>query len=197
VPFARELDSMTGLEGSLSDSDRRTSAGDLHDGADADASARRLLDGRDKEELRQRHYGLLQELRVLLPGVQVLVAFLLTVPFDSRFTELDSFQQGVYGFALVTGMLAIVCFVGPTALHRVGNRTARAARLELGILLTRIGLVLLALTLIAALFVVTDLIFGRSTAVVLTGIVTLAMVWLWLLLPTAGTRRSEEAAPSA
>ncbi len=146
--------------------------------------------GANKDELRQRHYGLLQELRVLLPGVQVLVAFLLTVPFDSRFTELDNFQQGVYGFALVTGMLAIVCFVGPTALHRVGNRTARAARLELGILLTRIGLVLLAFTLVAALFVVADLIFGRSMAVVLTGIVALAMLWLWLLLPRAGTRGS-------
>ncbi len=181
---------MSGLDQPVSERDEQSLTVGGHDDAGDDASARRLRDERDKDELRQRHYGLLQELRVLLPGVQVLVAFLLTVPFDSRFTELDNFQQGVYGFALVTGMLAIVCFVGPTALHRVGNRTARAACLELGILLTRIGLVLLAFTLVAALFVVADLIFGRSMAVVLTGIVALAMLWLWLLLPRAGTRGS-------
>jgi hypothetical protein len=183
---------MTGIQEPVAESGRPASSDDDRR-ADDDASPRLLTDEQNKEELRQRHYGLLQELRVLLPGVQVLVAFLLTVPFDSRFTELDNVQQGIYGFALVTGMLAIVCFVGPTALHRVGDRTARAARLELGILLTRIGLALLALTLVSALFVVADLIYGRSTAVVLTGIVALAMVSVWLLLPRAGTRRSRGA----
>jgi hypothetical protein len=155
---------------------------------DSDRSARFLDDHADKAELRERHYGLLQELRVLLPGVQVIVAFLLTAPFAARFGELDDLENALYGFALTAGLLSVVAFVAPTALHRVGHRTARAERLETSIRLVRAGLVLLALTLVSGLYLVARFVFDGATAVVLAGVLTAAMVWLWVYLPFSATR---------
>src|SRR3954452_24783565 len=90
-----------------------------------DRSAAELDDEADREELRRRYYGLLQELRVLLPGVQILVAFLLTAPFAARFAELDQLEKGLYGVALAAGILAIIVFAAPIAMHRVGDRQSR------------------------------------------------------------------------
>src|SRR3954471_12826223 len=100
-------------------------------------SAGELDDERDRDELRNRYYGLLQELRVLLPGVQILVAFLLTVPFATGFDQLDETGRGLYGIALVSGMLAVVAFTTPTVMHRIGERSARSARLVRSIAITR------------------------------------------------------------
>src|SRR3954467_5828143 len=88
-----------------------------------------LDDDADRVELRQRYYGLLQELRVVLPGVQVLMAFLLTAPFASGFDQLDGRGRDAYLVALVTSLVSIVCLLAPTMFHRVGERRARAARL--------------------------------------------------------------------
>src|SRR6476469_6771134 len=76
----------------------------------ADRPAAQLDDEADRDELRERYYGLLQELRVLLPGVQILVAFLLTAPFANRFSKLDPMGRRLYGVALMTGLVAIVAF---------------------------------------------------------------------------------------
>ena len=102
-----------------------------------------LDDERDRAELRDRYYGLLQELRVVLPGVQVLVAFLLTVPFAQRFGELDDLDRGLYGAALLFTILSAIAFISPTALHRFGNRTARGQRLRVSIVMSRVGLLCL------------------------------------------------------
>jgi hypothetical protein len=96
----------------------------------SDADLDELDDERDRDELRRRYYGLLQELRVVLPGVQVLLAFLLTVPFARRFSELDDPGRGLFAVALVGAASSVVCFVAPTVLHRVGHRQARRERLE-------------------------------------------------------------------
>lgn len=70
---------------------------------ESEIPASRLDDEVDRDELRDRDYGLLQELRVVLPGVQVLVAFLLTMPFAQRFVRLDAFGKSMFGVALVCG----------------------------------------------------------------------------------------------
>jgi len=82
--------------------------------ADADDDTRHLDEEADRDELRQRHYGLLQELRVVLPGVQVLLAFLLTVPFAARFTELDDAGRRAFEIALTSSMLSVVFLLGPS-----------------------------------------------------------------------------------
>ena len=93
---------------------------------DSEKDVGELDDVTDREELRNRYNLLLQEIRVVLPGVQILLAFLLTVPFVQRFNELDTWGRGAYGVALTCSMLAVVCLLTPAVLHRLGQRTARA-----------------------------------------------------------------------
>lgn len=145
-----------------------------------------LDDEEDRQELRRRYYGLLQELRVLLPGVQVLVAFLLTAPFAQRFADLDDLETDVYAVALVSGVLAVVCFVAPTAFHRVGWRQSRARRLEWSIRMLRLGLVFMAVAFEAALFVVLGVLFDRAVSVAVTAAVGVAGLLAWVVLPIAG-----------
>ncbi len=151
-----------------------------------DRPPQELDDEEDRQELRRRYYGLLQELRVLLPGAQVLVAFLLTAPFAQRFEDLDRLEVDVYAVALVSGLLAVVCFVAPTAFHRVGWRQSRSRRLQWSIHMLRVGLVFLALAFEAALFVVLGLLFDRAVSVAVTAAVGLVGLLAWVILPVAG-----------
>jgi len=70
-----------------------------------------LDDERDREELRGRYEMFLQEIRVILPGVTVLLAFLLTVPFSQRFGELGRFERRGFGIALIASALSVVCLI--------------------------------------------------------------------------------------
>ncbi len=165
--------------------------------AGSDKDTAELDDIRDREELRQRYYGLLQELRVVLPGVQVLLAFLLTVPFAQRFEDLDDWGRRSFGLALTSSMFSVVCLLGPTFLHRVGERTARAARLLWSIRLVTVGLVLLGISLVTAMWSVARLVFGTTTAWRLVTPVIVTMLALWLVLPLTLKNRRGREAPSA
>lgn len=142
-----------------------------------------LDDRRDRGELRDRYYGLLQELRTVLPGVQVLVAFLLTVPFSQRFDELDPVGRVAFFVALIAAVLASVCFVAPAATHRAGGRTRRVARLTWAVRLTAAGLVLLAVALCAAVYCVSRFVFDDTVAMLVTAVVFSTIVALWVILP--------------
>ena len=165
--------------------------------AGSDKDTAELDDIRDREELRQRYYGLLQELRVVLPGVQVLLAFLLTVPFAQRFEDLDDWGRRSFGLALTSSMFSVVCLLGPTFLHRVGERTARAARLLWSIRLVTVGLVLLGISLVTAMWSVARLVFGTTTAWRLVTPVIVTMLALWLVLPLTLKNRRGRERPSA
>ena len=145
-----------------------------------------LDDEDDRQELRRRYYGLLQELRVLLPGVQVLGAFLLTAPFAQRFADLDDLETDVYAVALVSGVLAVVCFVAPTAFHRVGSRQSRSRRLQWSIRMLRVGLLFMAVAFEAALFVVLGVLFDRGFSVAVTAAVGVVGLLAWVVLPMVG-----------
>jgi hypothetical protein len=149
-----------------------------------------LDDVRDREELRDRYYGLLQELRVVLPGVQVLVAFLLTAPFAAGFSDLDNVGRGLFGVALAFSTLSVIAFISPTALHRFGKRTARGRRLSVSITMTRIGLVCLGFGMTFALLVVSRFLFAPGVTILLVGSTITAMVLCWLVIPFI-TRRSQ------
>jgi MFS family permease len=142
-----------------------------------------LDDVKDREELRNRYQTLLQELRVVLPGVQVLLAFLLTTPFTQRFGELDDTGRNAFGLAMVTAMLSVVCLLTPTVFHRIGARQERKARLAWGIRLTVVGLLLLAMSLVSGVWCVARFVFGTMTAWWLAAIVAGSIVSLWLALP--------------
>jgi hypothetical protein len=152
-----------------------------------------LDDVKDRDELRDRYQTLLQELRVVLPGVQVLLAFLLTVPFSQRFGELDATGRNAYGFSMVTAALSVACLLTPTVFHRIGGRQERKSRLAWGIRLTIVGLLFLATSLVSGIWCVSRLVFGTSTAWLLTGLITASIALLWLALPVAvGHGRTEE-----
>lgn len=176
----------------------REGRGDFYDAGDQDPEtwddrpAEDLDDRDDRQELRRRYYGLLQELRVLLPGVQVLVAFLLTAPFAERFTELDQLETDVYAVALLSGIVAVVCFVAPTAFHRVGWRQSRSKRLQWSIRMLRVGLAFMAVALEAALFVVMGLLFDRTVAMVAVAAVGVVGALAWVVMPLAGLRPQGE-----
>jgi hypothetical protein len=154
-----------------------------HEALERDLDPDRLDSERDRPELRDRYYGLLQELRVVLPGVQVLVAFLLTAPFGQRFAKVDDAGQVLYGVALTVGVLAVIAFVTPTMLHRFGDRTARSMRLELSIAVTRIGLVLFGLSMLCSLAVVVRFLFDPVYSTVLIAVTLVAMVAFWGIVP--------------
>lgn len=150
--------------------------------------AEELDDELDKAELRQRWYGLLQEMRVVLPGVQVLVAFLLTVPFASTFDELDGVGRTSFAIATVSAMLAVACLLAPTVFHRVGERTRRSSRLVWGIRLSKVGMAFLGVALLVALWCVTRFVYDDLWAAVVTVPMTVVFVLLWVVLPLSQGR---------
>ena len=158
-----------------------------------DRDARFLDDQRDREELRERYYGLLQELRVVLPGVQVLMAFLLTAPFAQRFADLDDLGRRSYLLALVSALGSIICLLTPTVFHRVAERTARAARLVWGVRFTVAGIVLLAVALTSASWCITRLVFGTAAATVVAVAAAISFVLVWVVLPLSVGRPRPQA----
>jgi MFS family permease len=155
----------------------------------SDRDTKYLDDIVDRPELRDRYYGLLQELRVVLPGVQVLLAFLLTAPFASKFDDLDSWGRRAYQIALTSSMLSVTFLLSPTFLHRFGERTARRDRLLWSIRLMVVGLILLGISLLTALWGVARFVFGDATAWELVVPVAVTMLVLWVVLPFTLRRR--------
>jgi hypothetical protein len=127
---------------------------------------------------------LLQELRIVLPGVQVLFAFLLTVPFAQRFTALTSLQRGVFFATLLCTAVATALLIAPSAHHRLlWRRGARKHRLRSGNFLTILGLIFLVPAMVGVIFVIADLMFGLVEAVTVTVLMAVSFVGLWFVLP--------------
>lgn len=143
--------------------------------------------GRDEseEERLDRNLGeLLQELRVALPGVQVLFAFLLAVPFQQNFTKISEFEKKVYFATLLLTALSAALLIAPSAYHRITFRYQQKHRLVfIANRLAIAGLATLALAMTCAILLITDVLFGTTTTIV-TVVVTLAIfALLWAALP--------------
>jgi uncharacterized protein DUF6328 len=134
----------------------------------------------EAERLDRELIELLNELRVVMPGVQVLFGFLLTVPFQQRFTEIDDFQRIVYMVTLILTAAASAFLMAPSAFHRLTFREGQKPYLvQLGTRQTIIGMALLALAMNGALLLLVDIVFHTTTvAVVVVGTGAL-FVWLW------------------
>ncbi|MBJ7456279.1 MAG: hypothetical protein JHC74_09480 [Thermoleophilia bacterium] len=139
---------------------------------------------------------LLQELRVTLPGVQVIFAFLLTVPFTARFDRATGFQRDTYFVTLLSTAVATVLLVAPTALHRLRfGRGQKEDIVQVAHVLMLWGLAALALAMASAVLLVTDVLFGRSTAWLTAGGLLALIVALWLVLPLWRARLRERPPP--
>jgi len=153
---------------------------------DFEKDAGELDDIADREELRSRYELLLQEIRVSLPGVQILLAFLLTAPFSQRFGDVDSWGRAAYGIALGSSLVSVVCLLTPTVLHRFGARTARlvwSIRLEVA------GLLALAVALVAATWGVSRYVFNSAVGWTVTGGAVALFLVCWVALPRRLRRR--------
>lgn len=141
--------------------------------------------GEDRHERTARELiELLNELRVILPGVQVLFAFLLTVPFTQRFPQLTDLQTGVFFATLLCTAIATALLIAPSPHHRILWREGlREQRLQVGNVLTIAGLIFLVPAMVGVVFVISDLIFGLGTAIVVTALLALFFALLWFALP--------------
>jgi hypothetical protein len=157
-------------------------AGD-HSGAGAHSPATG-----QREDPTARHHRqlieLLNELRVGLPGVQVLFAFLLTVPFTQRFSQLDGIQRDIYFLAVLATALATTFLIAPSSYHRLRWRQHDKARmLETSNRLAIIGISFLALAISAVVYVITSVLYSRGVAAGVAGAFAGVVTWLWFGLP--------------
>lgn len=146
-----------------------------------------------KEERRDRELiELLNELRVALPGVQVLFAFLLAVPFTQRFAQVTELQKSVYFASVLLTAVATAFLIAPTTYHRLRWRQRDKERmLVTSNRLSIAGTVFLALAMIAVVFLITDVLYGGWVVVVVTAVVASLFAWFWYGLPLL--RRVEDA----
>jgi hypothetical protein len=148
--------------------------------------------GRDKEDLDRELEELLQELRVALPGVQILFAFLLAVPFQNRFTEIGQLDKVVYFVALMASLAAVAFFILPTTYHRIRFRDYDKERIvQTSTRAAIVGAAFLAVGLIASTFLVTDILFETPIASLVAAIAAGALAWLWFGLPISRKLRDQ------
>ncbi|MGW6919345.1 DUF6328 family protein [Kitasatospora sp. NPDC054939] len=154
--------------------------------SDRPAAAERFGRQESPEERADRRWGdMLQEVRVAQTGSQILFGFLLSVVFMPRFEQLTGFDQGLYVVTVVLGALATGALVAPVSYHRVlAGHQLKPQLVDGAARLISFGLVLLALTVGAALLLLLRVATGGSAAAwVITGIVLLWFVLWWLVLP--------------
>jgi hypothetical protein len=145
--------------------------------------------GRDEtpfQRLDRNLEELMAGLRVALPGVQVLFAFLLVLPFQQRFEDVTRFQEVVYFTTLLCTAAASILLIAPSARHRVQFRrqdkeyiVLTANRLAIA------GLGFLGLAMVGAILLISDYLFSTVVAAIATAAVALALVWAWFASPLA------------
>jgi Family of unknown function (DUF6328) len=134
----------------------------------------------EQEQLNRQLSELLNEVRVAMPGVQVLFAFLLAVPFQQRFESVSAFQRDVYFVTLLAAATATAFFIAPTAYHRIAFQEGERKRvIQLGTRQMICGLVALAVAMNGAVLLVTDLLFQAPTVIITMACVASLFVWLW------------------
>jgi hypothetical protein len=145
------------------------------------------IDGETADARRNRQLTeLLNELRVALPGVQMLFGFLLAVPFSQRFTHVTSNQQELYYSAFVAAAGASVCFIAPTSFHRiVWQHGDKELLLRISSALTIVGTVFLAVAIGSVMLFITSYLYGTSYAAVAGSLLLGALLVLWYLVPLA------------
>jgi hypothetical protein len=148
----------------------------------------------DEHERTERQMAeLLQELRVALPGVQILFAFLLTVPFAQRFGDVTSFQKDLFFATLLFTAISTACLIAPTATHRLRfHKRDRKYVIESANTQIIVGLVFLSLAILGAVALITDFLYDGALRWVWPALVALVIAFLWFARPLA---RSDSSGP--
>jgi hypothetical protein len=139
------------------------------------------------ERLDRELMELLQELRVMLPGVQVLLAFLLTAPFQQRFAQLPGSLRNAFFASIACATVATALLIAPSAHHRLRWRARDKERLvRVGNQLALWGTVFLAAAIVLAVYVVTNVLYVSQLALLVAGLAVVVFGWIWYGLPTIG-----------
>lgn len=153
------------------------------------------VDGPHREETQAERYDrnlteLMGELRVALPGVQVLFAFLLVAPFNQRFGTVSEFERKLYFATLMLTLLASILLIAPVVIHRLEFRQGEKGYIvQTSNRLVLAGLTTLAIAMTSAVTLITHFLFGGPTAIVTAVVAVLAFALTWYALPLRRRRR--------
>jgi hypothetical protein len=139
-----------------------------------------------KERVDRELIELLNELRVSLPGVQVLFAFLLILPFQNGWQKVTELQQDVYFAAFICATIAGICLISPSANHRIQFRQGTDVKEHLLLRSNKVAIVgsaFLAAGMTLAVFLITDVLFAATSAALVSAGIALALLVLWYLVP--------------
>jgi Family of unknown function (DUF6328) len=146
-----------------------------------------------KERIDRELIELLNELRVALPGVQVLFAFLLVLPVSQGFAKIDSVGRGVYFASLLAAAAASALLIAPSSYHRLHFRSGNKEHILLtSNRLAIVGLVFLELAISGAIFVISGLLFDNTIACLVAAGTALWFTYFWYVLPLARKRNESE-----
>ena len=148
------------------------------------AEKRRIKNETEKQRWDRNFADLLQELRVAQTGVQILFAFLLTLPFSNGFPKTTTFQKDVYLVALMSAAAATAMLIAPVAFHRALFRQGRkpelvryAHRMATG------GLGFLLIAMVSSVLLITDFLLSFWPALILTVVAAVWFLTFWAFLP--------------
>jgi Family of unknown function (DUF6328) len=138
----------------------------------------------EKQRLDRELIELLNELRIALPGVQVLFAFLLILPFSNGFSKVSQGEKIVYFAAVLCTMLSTAMFIAPTTYHRIRFRDRDKKRLiDISNRLAIAGTVLLAAAMSCAIYLISEFVFNVWVGVAATAFTALTFASFWYALP--------------
>ncbi|TCC24446.1 DUF6328 family protein [Kribbella sindirgiensis] len=143
-------------------------------------------DDESSGERLDRHWNeLLQELRLVQTGTQILFAFLLGIAFQSQFHAADGFTHTVYAGTLIAAALAVGLLLAPVALHRVlFGHQLRDRLVTITDRLAQAGMAFLIVSMCGGVLIALDVVLPRPAAIATVGGVLIWFVTLWLALPT-------------
>lgn len=147
----------------------------------------------EKERVDRELIEMLNELRVALPGVQVLFAFLLLLPFQQAFAEATALERGLYFVAFAATTVASILLIAPATYHRIRFREGdkeQMVRTSNTLLLA--GTALLGLAIVAVVFLIADVMFGEIAGAISAALAAAIVVWFWFGLPLS--RKVKDAA---
>jgi hypothetical protein len=145
-----------------------------------------------KERVDRELIELLNELRVALPGVQVLFAFLLIVPFTEGFRDVDDVARSIYFASLIAAAASSALLIAPSSIHRIRFREPDKEQiLFTSNRLLLVGLALLAAAMTGTVFVIAEVMFGALVATVVALVTAAWFAWFWYGLAFVQRRETE------
>jgi hypothetical protein len=147
----------------------------------------------EKERVDRELIELLNELRVALPGVQILFAFLLVLPFQQGWQEISDVERHVYFAALVASAVASALLIAPSIYHRLNFRRRSKERMLFDSNRMAIaGSAFVAVGIACAIFLIADVVYGAPVSIVATILTLVLYGALWGVLPLARRREPDE-----